>query len=199
MGNVATLLVRWPHAPLQKVPRSWREVTDNDRFQYLFPRRPQPFVQRAMDAYEELLHAASVSPDNDPDKVASGSGGRLGAVDSGLSHAHQAALTELLERLQSWQQHLQDTDDISSDKSTIITIAAVSTDDDGDSAFAEHAGSTGNDHDSTGSGDRAESRGSAEPLTAQSGCSQGPHRNGQSRRAEKTGEDDIDPPDEPPA
>ncbi|KAG2484268.1 hypothetical protein HYH03_016912 [Edaphochlamys debaryana] len=112
LGNVATLLV-WPpgvsavSGEPQRRPRTWREATDTQRFQTLFPRRPTPLVGGA-------LQMLGLNPDGSEASPSGGAGGWPGAAGRGsggggeLSPDQAVALGELVERLQSLQQALQE-------------------------------------------------------------------------------------------
>jgi hypothetical protein len=53
-SNIATLLLRSPHTPASRQPRSWQDVLDNDRFRQLFPRRPPALTERAVQGLQVL-------------------------------------------------------------------------------------------------------------------------------------------------
>ncbi|GFR49614.1 hypothetical protein Agub_g11637 [Astrephomene gubernaculifera] len=142
-GNVATLLVRWPHLPTQpsKQPRSWREVVDNDRFMSLFPRRPTALTQHAIRNLQATL-AATAEGLNEAGGSGSAAAGGPGPQQDPAAHA---VVSELLERLMAVQQRLQDSmseDDDGSGESTILAVAAIAEEDDEDDLSNGHDASS---------------------------------------------------------
>ncbi|GIL49686.1 hypothetical protein Vafri_5998 [Volvox africanus] len=123
-SNVATLLVRWPHAapPPSRLPRSWREVCDSEHFRRLFP-----------------LAAAGAYGNNHGE-----AGLGLPAAGDALPQqydAHQAALLELVDRLQAVQQHLEDSMSNEGDGTIVaLTFAHEEADDGGRDIDSEEEG-----------------------------------------------------------
>ncbi|GIL73466.1 hypothetical protein Vretimale_17688 [Volvox reticuliferus] len=128
-SNVATLLVRWQHAASSpsRLPRNWQEVCDSDRFRRLFPLRPTPLTEGAVQGLRALAASEAYDPsDGEAD-------GRLPAWGDALPQqydAHQAALLELVDRLQAVQQHLEDS--MSNDGDGTILALTFTHDDDDD-------------------------------------------------------------------
>ncbi|GLC34827.1 hypothetical protein PLESTM_000244300 [Pleodorina starrii] len=126
-SNVASILVRWPHTPPARQPRNWLEVTSTERFRWLFPRRPTLLTEQATQGLKALAASGAYGIDD-------GGGGLAAAAASGSAQydAHQAALSELVDRLQALQRHLQDAtpDDDENGNDTIVAVAAFTADDD---------------------------------------------------------------------
>ncbi|GLI64601.1 hypothetical protein VaNZ11_007908, partial [Volvox africanus] len=139
-SNVATLIVRWPHSakPPPRLPSSWQEVCDSDRFRQLFPLRPSPLTEGAVQGLRALAAAGGYSSN------AGEIGGGLPAAGDVIPQqydAHQAALLELVDRLQAVQEHLEDSMSNEGDGTIVaLTFAPDEADDGGRDIDSEEEG-----------------------------------------------------------